>query len=208
MDLVKKRKYGKLLTKFEHAKDYNLLNNYDYEDRSILTIKFSKTKDYTNCYLDFFVYERAETRYFTLSSPFIKYFSGEGSFLRPFYLQEDDIFYRMMFFVVNRNFESDNDGRDERSRLFSNMVSQKKRQKNSQDITRFMRKVNTLACTLDLDAPLQAQVAVLWHLAEFTENWNRNFFNQLAVQVDFLIMISRLSKGSVIDNDVHVMTSK
>ena len=56
MDRIKKRKYKNLLTKFEHAKDYNLLNNYGYEDKSILTIKFSKTKDYTNCYLDFFVY--------------------------------------------------------------------------------------------------------------------------------------------------------
>jgi hypothetical protein len=165
MDRVKKRKYERLLAKFEHAKEYNLLNNYDYEDRSILTIKFSKTKDYTNCYLDFFVYERANTRYFTLVSPFIIYFSGDGSFLRPFYLQEDDIFYRMMFFVVNRNFESDSDGGDERSRLFSNMASQKTRQNNSQEIARFMRKANTLACTLDLAAPLLVQVAVLWKLA-------------------------------------------
>jgi hypothetical protein len=60
----------------EHAKDYNLINNYDYEDRSIVTIKFSKNKDYTNCYFDFFVYERADTKYFTLSSPFILYLSG------------------------------------------------------------------------------------------------------------------------------------
>ena len=56
LDRVKKRKYARLTTRFEHAKDYNLLNNYGYEDRSILTIKFSKTKDYSNCYLDFFVY--------------------------------------------------------------------------------------------------------------------------------------------------------
>jgi len=103
LDKVKKKKYSKLTTRFEHAKDYNLLNNYGYEDRSILTIKFSKTKDYSNCYLEFFVYERADIRYFTLASPFLVYFSGEGSFLRPFYLQEDDIFYRMMFFVVSRD---------------------------------------------------------------------------------------------------------
>lgn len=86
MDKVKHRKFNRLLTKLEHAKDYNLLNNYDYEDRSIITVKFSKNKDYTNCYLDFFVYERADYRYFTLSSPFLIYLSGEGSFLRPYYL--------------------------------------------------------------------------------------------------------------------------
>lgn len=56
LDKVKHRKFNRLLTKLEHAKDYNLLNNYNYEDRSIITVKFSKNKDYTNCYLDFFVY--------------------------------------------------------------------------------------------------------------------------------------------------------
>jgi hypothetical protein len=41
-----------------------------------VTIKFSKNNDCTNCYLDFFVYDRADTKYFTLSSPFILYLSG------------------------------------------------------------------------------------------------------------------------------------
>jgi hypothetical protein len=86
LDLVKKRKFKALLLKLEHAKDYNLIKNHVYEDRSIITIKFSKNKDYTNCYLDFFVYERADIRYFNLSSPFLLYLSGEGNFLRPFYL--------------------------------------------------------------------------------------------------------------------------
>jgi hypothetical protein len=102
LDRVKKRKYKKLHILLENAIDYNLINNYDYEDRSIVTIKFSKNKDYTNCYLDFFVYERADLKYFTLSSPYILYLSGEGNFLRPFYLEEGDIFFRLMFFVVNR----------------------------------------------------------------------------------------------------------
>ena len=62
---------------------------------------------------------------------------------------------------------------DEKSRLFSNMVSQKKRQKNSQQIVRFLRKLNTLACTLDLSAPVETIVSVLWSLAEFIDLWNR-----------------------------------
>lgn len=53
---MKKRKYKKLWMLLENAIDFNLINNFDYEDRSIVTIKFSKNKDYTNCYLDFFVY--------------------------------------------------------------------------------------------------------------------------------------------------------
>lgn len=76
LDKIKKKKYKKLQHMLESAISYNLINNYDYEDRSIVTIKFSKNKDYTNCYLDFFVYERADLKYFNLSSPFILYLSG------------------------------------------------------------------------------------------------------------------------------------
>jgi hypothetical protein len=76
LDKIKKKKYKKLHCLLENAIDFNLINNYDYEDRSIVTIKFSKNKDYTNCYLDFFVYERADLKYFTLSSSYILYLSG------------------------------------------------------------------------------------------------------------------------------------
>lgn len=96
----------------QNSIDYNLINNYDYEDRSIVTIKFSKNKDYTNCYLDFFVYERADLKYFSLASPFILYLSGEGNFLRPFYLEEGDVFLRLMFFVVNRELIRGQDSSD------------------------------------------------------------------------------------------------
>ncbi len=136
----------------QNSIDYNLINNYDYEDRSIVTIKFSKNKDYTNCYLDFFVYERADLKYFSLSSPFILYLSGEGNFLRPFYLEEGDVFLRLMFFVVNRELIRGQDSSDEKKQLFNNMVSQKRKQKNNFEMNRFVRKLNTLACTLDLSS--------------------------------------------------------
>ena len=105
LDRMKKKKYSRLLSKVQQAKDYNLLNNYNYEDRSMITIKFSKSKDYTNGYLDFFAYDRADARYFNLSSPFILHLSGQGNFLRPFVLQEDDLFFRLMYFVISRGFE-------------------------------------------------------------------------------------------------------
>ncbi len=117
-----------------------------------MTIKFSKNKDYTNCYLDFFVYERADLKYFSLASPFILYLSGEGNFLRPFYLEEGDVFLRLMFFVVNRELIRGQESADEKKQLFNSMVSQKRKQKNNFEMNRFVRKLNTLACTLDLSS--------------------------------------------------------
>lgn len=76
MDLVKKKKYRQLQRQLEEAREFNLINNYDCEDKDIITVKLSKNKDYTICYLDFFRYERADLRYFTLSSPFLMYLSG------------------------------------------------------------------------------------------------------------------------------------
>lgn len=84
------------------------------------------------------------------------------------------MFFRMMFFVVSRNLRSESENwQDEKDRLFSNMVSYKKRQKNSQQLFRFLRKLNTVSCTLDLAAPKETIVEVLWSLAELMERWNK-----------------------------------
>jgi hypothetical protein len=88
------------------------------------------------------------------------------------------------------------------------MVSQKKRQKNSQELNKFLRKLNTLACTLDLSGPTTTIVEVLWKLVLFIDSWNREFFNKMAVHVDLLLMISRLFRDNHVGNDVQVLTNK
>jgi hypothetical protein len=114
----------------------------------------------------------------------------------------------MMYFVVNRTVKSESEySDDEKLRLFSNMASHKIRQKNSRELARFLRKFNTLACTLDLSAPTKTVVGILWNLFELVDKWNRCFFNQMAVHVDLLLMISRLMEGTIIDNDVQVPTN-
>lgn len=68
----------------------------------MVTIKISKNTDYTICYLDFMVYDRADTKYFNLNSPFIISVSGEGNFLRPFYLEDRDVFFNSLFYIINK----------------------------------------------------------------------------------------------------------
>ena len=94
----------------------------------MVTIKISKNTDYTICYLDFLVYERADIKYFQLSSPFIISLSGEGSFLRPFYLEDKDIFFNCLFYILNRSIEKIEDIADEKAKLLRNLITQKKRQ--------------------------------------------------------------------------------
>lgn len=102
-DTVKKRKYRRLCKLLEEFREYNLINNYEFQDKDLITLKFSKNKDYTSCYIDFFFYERADLSYYNLSVPFIIYLSGQGNFIRPFYIEENDPFVKAMNFIVNRN---------------------------------------------------------------------------------------------------------
>jgi hypothetical protein len=64
--------------------------------------------------LDFFLYEKADLKYFNLTNPFIIYLSGEGNFIRPFYLEEQDVFLNAMFFIINRNIGKIDDSLDEK----------------------------------------------------------------------------------------------
>jgi hypothetical protein len=52
----------------------------------------TKSTDYTLLYLDFFNYKYPNTKYFSLDCPYILYLSGEGNYLRPFYICESDTF--------------------------------------------------------------------------------------------------------------------
>lgn len=100
----KKQKY-KRVVKFVSTTKINFINKELHEDRTLIKIKVSKNTDYTICYLDIFRYNKADLKYFMLSCPYIVYLSGEGSFLRPFYLCQTDPFLNVLYFIVNRNIE-------------------------------------------------------------------------------------------------------
>ena len=113
-DRIKKLKFKKLSALLEESKEFNLINNYDFEDKNMVTIKISKNADYTICNLDFMVYDRANTKYFDLSSPYIITISGEGNFLRPFYLEDRDVFFNTLFYIVNKAQEKNEKQEDEK----------------------------------------------------------------------------------------------
>ena len=163
-DHCKKGKYIKLVSLLEESKEFNLVNNYDFEDQNMVTIKISKNTDYTICYLDFLLYERADLKFFNLASPFIISLSGEGNFLRPFYLEDKDVFFNSLFMIMNRNLEKVDDTTDEKAKLFSNLVTQKKRQENNNKLISFLKQFNQLSIALDLSAPTSTFIKELIEL--------------------------------------------
>ncbi len=88
---------------------HNILDTYHFIDMEMIRVKLTKSKDYTLAYLDFFVYDQSDTQYFTLHSPFPIYLAGEGNFIRPYYLAEDDYFLQILFYLVNRKPSSSSD---------------------------------------------------------------------------------------------------
>lgn len=86
----------------DESKEFNLINNYDFEDQDMVTIKISKNTDYTICNLDFLLYKGVDLKYLQLNEAFMITLSGEGNFLRPFYLEDKDVFFNSLFYIVNR----------------------------------------------------------------------------------------------------------
>ena len=55
-----------------------------------MRLKLTKSADYTLLYIDIFNYKNCDMKYIYLTCPFIICMSGEGNFLRPYYLCESD----------------------------------------------------------------------------------------------------------------------
>lgn len=96
-----------------------------------------------------------------------------------------------MFFVVNRNVSSIPSTADQKTQLFGNLVSQQKRQENSTQLLQFIRKLNTITCTLDLSGSIGHFALTLDTLVTFLNEWNHRFFSKVAVQLDLILMLSR-----------------
>jgi hypothetical protein len=126
-----------------------------------------------------------------LSCPYIVYLSGEGNFIRPFYLCQTDPFLNVLYFIVNRNIEKGNEEVSERYRLMGNLVNQKKRLENSSKLSKFIRHFNRSSCTLDLDSPVKNFIHGVELIIELLNTWNKEFFNQFSVQVNLLLITTK-----------------
>ena len=93
--------------------------------RKVPKAKISKSSDYTLCYVDIFDYYQANLKYFKLDAPFLVHVSGEGNFIKPYYLCESDPFLNSLFMTVNRNISSR--FIDDRFKIIDNLISHAER---------------------------------------------------------------------------------
>ena len=99
---VKKRKFTKVYQFVSYQKPTQKLWKADV-DASSMQMKLGKSDDYTLLFIDFLDYSSPKFQnYFKLKMNMIIKVSGEGSFIKPFYLYENDSFLQCMFVVINR----------------------------------------------------------------------------------------------------------
>ncbi|CAD8125475.1 unnamed protein product [Paramecium sonneborni] len=178
---IKKDKYkllAALLNKNEIPKFWKQSSDQTYG-----RFKMTKSADYTLLYIDIFNYKNCDLKYIYLTCPFIIYLSGEGNYLRPFYLCESDQFLVSLFFAVNQTTNSIQN----RQNILTNLVSKDEREENSKEIRRFLKKFNKVAMTLDFGALDSSFISNFKRLFDLLEKWNNQFFNNHNVKLQLLV---------------------
>lgn len=132
---------------FVHNSDIKLWKFLNAEEQVSIKLKLSKSADYTLLYLDIFNYKTYDLKYLFLTCPYIILLSGEGNYIRPFYLCESDPFISCLYFAINKTCDHDQD--DERYRIMEKLVAHKKRMENSTRMNKFLLKFNRYARTVD-----------------------------------------------------------
>lgn len=168
---VKKSKYSKIMALIQEAKDNSFLNNY--QETQQIVMKASKNTDYTIFYFDFFSYKKSNLKYFLLTSPFIVWLSGQGTFIKPFYICQQDIFLSALFFTINRNLSNAEQVADERQKLLGNLVEEKKRHENTSMLIRFISKFNIVSSALDLASPSSNFFDTIMDIIQELKFWNQ-----------------------------------
>ena len=109
---------------------------------------------------------------------------------------------------MNRNLEKVDDTTDEKAKLFSNLVTQKKRQENNNKLIGFLKTFNQISISLDLSAPTSTFIKELIELIEFIGHSNVSFFTSLNIQIDLILMVSEFKKDVIVFDEVHILTNR
>lgn len=64
-------------------------------------MKITKSDDYSLLSLDLFNFRKKNQKHFKVTMPTIIHFSGEGSFLKPYYIWPRDHFLQSVFYSTN-----------------------------------------------------------------------------------------------------------
>ncbi|KAL4496239.1 hypothetical protein ABPG72_012976 [Tetrahymena utriculariae] len=181
---VRKGVYKKT-RKFFQQNELKIINMNISGQFDKVQIKFSKSIDYTLCYFDIFDYKKSNFKYFFLNIPYFICLSGDGSFIKPLNINENDVFCKCLYFSINRNRKKEIV--NERQRVMENLVNHKLRIDNSKKLNKFIKKFNRYTRSIDFMAPVSSIQMSLQQIVELLKKWNQYFFNPNNVGCDLVV---------------------
>jgi hypothetical protein len=115
-------------------------------------------------------------KYFFLQCPYWLLLSGQGDYLRPYYLCESDPFISCLYYAINRNAIEPSSSDEERSHIMDTLMAHKKRLYNSYRLNKFLSKFNRYSRTIDVGAGAVYFGHRVRELLLLCRQWNMNYF--------------------------------
>lgn len=139
------------------------------ENQEFIRMKITKSDDYSLLYLDIFNYRKKNQKYFNVTMPTIIDFSGEGSFLKPYYIWPRDHFLQSVFYSTNSKRIIDH-GNSSDVNVFCN--NYKYHMQNSKIFEKFICNVNKCSNTIDFYSNTPTLISSFQSLVEYTKEFN------------------------------------
>ncbi|KAL4442577.1 hypothetical protein ABPG74_006979 [Tetrahymena malaccensis] len=182
---VQKKIYKKIKDKIHDEPYPKFLKGSDAVQQKYIRMKITKSDDYSILSLDLFNYSKRNQKYFKKTIPTIIHFSGEGSYLKPYYIWPRDHFLQSVFYSSNSR-TLKNKGNPNNVNVFCS--NYKYHRENSQTFEKFIQELNKISSTIDFYSDKQYLIKCFQELIQHCRQFNEDFLYQLDLKLQILIM--------------------
>ncbi|KAL4467477.1 hypothetical protein ABPG72_004545 [Tetrahymena utriculariae] len=182
---VQKKIYKKIKGKIHDEPYPKFLKGSDAVQQKYIRMKITKSDDYSILSLDLFNYSKRNQKYFKKTIPTIIHFSGEGSYLKPYYIWPRDHFLQSVFYSANSR-TLKNKGNPNNVNVFCS--NYKYHRENSQTFEKFIKELNKISSTIDFYSNKRYLIKCFQELIEYCRQFNQSFLYQLDLKLQILFL--------------------
>ncbi|EAR93114.2 transmembrane protein, putative (macronuclear) [Tetrahymena thermophila SB210] len=200
---VQKKIYKKIKDKIHDEPYPKFLKGSDAVQQKYIRMKITKSDDYSILSLDLFNYSKRNQKYFKKTIPTIIHFSGEGSYLKPYYIWPRDHFLQSVFYSTNSR-TLKNKGNPNNVNVFCS--NYKYHRENSQTFEKFIQELNKISSTIDFYSDKSYLFKCFQELIQHCRQFNEDFLYQLDLKLQILIM--EIPFNDYIDVETRQLTNQ
>ncbi|EGR31082.1 hypothetical protein IMG5_118070 [Ichthyophthirius multifiliis] len=183
--LIQKKTYKKIKKFIDNEQFPRFIIGLTEQEQKYIIMKISKSDDYSLCFLDIFNYQKINQKYFNIILPTIIHFSGEGNYLKPYYINIRDHFLQSLFYACISRSQiktQDNCNID----VFCDNYNYHRQ--NGKQFELFIAKLNKYTNQLDFNCPIEQLIARFTQMIEYINKINEKLFYKFGLKVYFLII--------------------